>query len=226
MDKQSLRKTMKDRRQALPQETAAGLSQMICDRLLSWPVYKKADVILAYFPCNREADIRPLLETALASGKQVALPRVLGKRHMDFLLIQDFSDLEKGAMGLMEPKKSLPVLNPCYFSKTDRSKNDKIGEIHGKEHLILMLIPGLAFCRTALMAKEVIGRLGYGGGFYDTYLARLGQKRESLHLSASLAACGVAYDFQIIAEDGFPLENHDLFLRYLVTEKSIFGQEE
>ncbi len=226
MDKQSLRQVMKDRRRALTQETEANLSQKLCSRILCWPAYKKANLILAYYPCNREADLRPLLENALSCKKQVALPRVFGKRHMEFLLIRNFNDLEKGAMGLMEPKRSLPVLKLCHFSKTVQLQNDRSGEILGKDSLALMLIPGLAFCRTALQGREVIGRLGYGGGFYDTYLARLGHEREGSLPETFLTTCGVAYDFQIMAEDGFPVEDHDLFLEYLVTEKNIYGQEE
>lgn len=209
MDKQTLRREMKGRRSKLDPQTALRLSEKICSRILAWSIYARADVILGYFPTGSEADIKAVLLAALQQGKKVALPKVFGQRHMEFLYINGFNDLEKGAMNLWEPAIGCSVFDPLSI----------------REQQTLMLVPGLAFCQDG-QDSEPIGRLGYGGGFYDTYLSRITGGKISGSASCHLAACGVAYDVQKISCQGFPLESHDLFIKYLVTEKSIYGQEE
>ena len=60
-----------------------------------------------------------------------------------------------------------------------------------------MLVPGLAFDKNG-------NRLGYGGGFYDKYLAS--------HEEIITAALG--YDFQIVEK--VPSEPHDKKMDYLI----------
>lgn len=62
----------------------------------------------------------------------------------------------------------------------------------------LMILPGLAFSSAG-------DRLGYGGGYYDRYLASL---------SEPPICCGVGYEFQLIEE--LPREPHDHRLELLV----------
>ena len=67
----------------------------------------------------------------------------------------------------------------------------------------LMLLPGLAFsCRG--------DRLGYGGGYYDRYLAALPQKP---------LLCGLGYALQVVEE--LPREPHDMRLDLLITPNGI-----
>lgn len=61
-----------------------------------------------------------------------------------------------------------------------------------------VLLPGLAFDRSG-------GRLGYGGGYYDRFLAK--------HPDARRIA--LAYDFQVI--DEVPMEAHDLRVERVLT---------
>ena len=49
-----------------------------------------------------------LIEKAWELGKKVYVPRVAGKE-MEFYRIHSFEDLEKGAYGILEPKKECPV---------------------------------------------------------------------------------------------------------------------
>lgn len=83
-----------------------------------------------------------------------------------------------------------------------------IPEPQGGEEVIptardLMLLPGLAFS----LAGD---RLGYGGGYYDRYLAALPQKP---------LLCGLCYDLQVV--DALPREPHDIRLDLLVTPHEI-----
>ena len=64
-----------------------------------------------------------------------------------------------------------------------------------------VLVPGVAFTRTG-------GRLGYGGGFYDRLL--VGKRRDALAVAA-------AFSVQIVEE--VPIEENDIFMDGVVTEK-------
>ena len=65
---------------------------------------------------------------------------------------------------------------------------------------LLMLVPGVSF-------DPAGRRIGYGGGFYDTYL----QKMEGCH------TFGLAFEVQMA--DQIPAEAHDIRMEYVMTEK-------
>lgn len=70
------------------------------------------------------------------------------------------------------------------------------------ENYDLVIVPLLGFDRTA-------NRLGYGGGYYDRFLAK-----NNCRLSV-----GLAYSFQEV--DNLPTEAHDQKLDLIITEKEI-----
>ena len=67
----------------------------------------------------------------------------------------------------------------------------------------LMLLPGLAFSRKG-------ERLGYGGGYYDRYLASAEEQP---------ILCGVGFCCQLV--DSLPTEAHDVRLDLVLTSKEI-----
>lgn len=67
-----------------------------------------------------------------------------------------------------------------------------------------MIIPGIVFDRR-------LHRIGYGGGFYDRYLAG----------DAPFHTMAVAYECQCILGE-LPFESHDLCPEVLVTEREIY----
>ena len=67
---------------------------------------------------------------------------------------------------------------------------------------ILILVPGLAFGRD-------MNRIGYGGGFYDTYL----ENRPYITKAA------LGYDFQIFSS--LPCEPHDIKMDLIITPREI-----
>ena len=68
----------------------------------------------------------------------------------------------------------------------------------------VVVVPGSVFDRTG-------GRLGYGGGYYDRFFSQ-----EAPHA----VRIGVAYELQLI--DRVPVEAHDQFMDFLVTEDKIY----
>lgn len=192
-----------------PQELERA-GELICQKIINWDVYKHCTYVLAYFPVNHEADIRPVLDHGLNHGKIVALPKVTGERTMEFYPVPSLGHLVRGTMGLMEPG---PGLSPVDLTSTTMGEASKI----------LMLVPGLAFSRSEVTGRSgSIGRLGYGGGFYDTWLNRFFQN--SRHVSAApeyFVTCGVAYEFQVVPKERLPMDCHDLYLDCLATEIEI-----
>jgi len=100
-----------------------------------------------------------MLLKALEDGKRVAVPKVYGEE-MRFIYITDMAQTAPGYAGIPEPIADGPVADD-------------------PEALVLM--PGLAFDPEG-------HRIGYGGGFYDRFLAA-----EPNH--PTLALC---YDFQML----------------------------
>jgi 5-formyltetrahydrofolate cyclo-ligase len=67
-----------------------------------------------------------------------------------------------------------------------------------------VLIPGSVFDVTG-------GRLGYGGGFYDRFLSNSAPQATRI---------GLAFSRQLV--DRVPMEPHDQYMDFLVTEEQIF----
>lgn len=96
-------------RQALPKEEVREKSLRIMRRIEETETFKNADNLLAYIDFRGEVATGTLIEKAWELGKKVYVPRVAGKE-MEFYQIHSFEDLEKGAYGILEPKKRMPCL--------------------------------------------------------------------------------------------------------------------
>lgn len=135
-------------RKAMDPDTKKHFDQRICDKFISLTSYRFADVLLMYAPLPDEIDVLPILADALSRGKTVAFPRCNDLEHtMTYHIVEDISQLKKGAFGIMEPSPDLPVFIPSQH----------------KELNMLCFIPALCFDRQGY-------RLGYGKGYYDRYL--------------------------------------------------------
>ena len=159
MDKKALRKQIREQKRAMTEAQIRSKSEALAKLFLSSEQYRKAKTIFGYLPYNQEVRTVPMLQKALEDGKQVAVPKVYGEE-MKFILLTDLNRVEKGYAGIPEPVDDEPVAND-------------------PEALVLM--PGLAFDREG-------HRIGYGGGFYDKFLAE-----EPNHPTVALC-----YDFQML----------------------------
>ena len=159
MDKTQLRKMIREKKRAMTQEQIQQASEKLCRQFLQTEQYRAAKTIYGYLPYNQEVRTVPLLEQALADGKTVAVPKVYGDQ-MRFICLKDLTQVEKGYAGIPEPIADEPVAD------------DKTA---------LVLMPGLAFDPQG-------HRIGYGGGFYDKFLAE-----EPDHPTVALC-----YEFQML----------------------------
>ena len=159
MDKTALRNYIRDKKRAMTQEQIITASMQLGELFLASRAYRNARTIYGYLPYNQEVRTVPMLERAIQDGKRVAVPKVFGDA-MKFIYITDFTKVEKGYAGIPEPIANTPVAD---------------------DPTALVLMPGLAFDRAG-------HRIGYGGGFYDKFLAT-----EPEH--PTIALC---YEFQML----------------------------
>ena len=159
MKKSELRAMIRQRKRAMTNEMIAQKSRVLGALFADTELYKNASSIYGYLPYNQEVRTLPILERAIRDGKRVAVPKVYGDE-MKFIWLDDLDRVEKGYSGIPEPIDDGPVADDSNA---------------------LVLMPGLAF-------DPVGHRIGYGGGFYDKFLAG-----EPGHPTVALC-----YDFQVL----------------------------
>lgn len=160
----------------------------IYNRLLTCDAYKKASHILIYMDFGSEVKTTKIIEDALLKQKKVYVPRIEQKQ-MEFYEIHSTKDCKPGFHNILEPDLS------CERFKEIQSDS------------ILMLLPGVAFDKQCY-------RMGYGGGYYDRYLANCPFHCTKLAL---------AYQMQIC--DAIPLNGYDIPVDGIVTENQILKKE-
>lgn len=131
-----------------------------------------------YLPMGSEIDLYPTITWMLEHHIQVICPKVLSKRKLEHLELISLSELENGRWGTKHPSGGR-----YYTGNYD-----------------LILVPGLAYDKDK-------NRLGYGGGYYDTFLAQ--QK--------GVSSLGAFYAFQEVEK--LPVTTYDTSLDKILTEK-------
>lgn len=198
IEKKKIRKEMLQRRDALTEAQRREAAVLLTERILGHQWFYRSDILLGFAAYGSEISTEEILREALRQGKRVYLPRVLTgqeerqttlsetarsreeqqmilpatvrdreerqavsreitayraerpkkPRRMEFYRIDSFAELQPGYRGIPEP----PWNGEQYVFSA------------GEEDRVLMLMPGVAF-------DPYRNRLGYGGGFYDRYLA-------------------------------------------------------
>ena len=159
MDKKALRAAIRQQKRAMTEEQIVSKSEKLGRLLAENELYKNTKTFYGYLPYNQEVRTVPMLEQALRDGKRVAVPKCYGEE-MKFIYMDDLSQVAPGYAGIPEPIADGPVADDLTA---------------------LVLMPGMAFDPQG-------HRIGYGGGFYDKFLAA-----EPNH--PTLALC---YDFQML----------------------------
>ncbi|MET3558228.1 5-formyltetrahydrofolate cyclo-ligase [Streptococcus rupicaprae] len=131
--------------------------QALIRRLMESSKYQKSTTVALYLSLAFEVNTASLIKAARADGKQILVPKTLKGGQMVFVPYQA-GHLERSSFGVLEPTNM---------------------EVVEKGAIDLILVPGLIWNQQGY-------RIGFGGGFYDRYLADYEGKTVSL-----------SYDFQI-----------------------------
>lgn len=181
VSKKEIRDIVLDIRKNFDESYLNTLSQIICKRVINQEEYIECKDIVLYMPINNEVSLDLILEDAFKNNKNVWLPRIRDKK-MEFYRYTKDTKLITGAYNIKEPDSD-EILVP----------DDKT----------LIIMPGAAF-------SEKLGRIGYGGGYYDRYL--------SVHRCCKTIA--VCYNFQIMPM--VPMDEHDVKPDMIITNDNIF----
>ena len=179
--KSELRKQAKQLRKSLENKCEKDLK--IESALLKTDEYKNAQTLLIYASLEDEIKTDGIIENALKNNKTVAAARCLdSKGKMDFYVINSLSDLTSGSFGIREPD-----INLC-----------KRLETYNKS---VIIVPGLIF-------DEKGFRIGFGGGYYDRFLAE-----------NKLFSIGLCYDELLYSS--VPSEENDIPVNVVITQSRI-----
>ena len=145
--KKTLRKECIKVRDGLPLEIRERGALLITERILGHQWFYLSDTVLGFSSFGSEIDTTELLQETLRQKKRLFLPKVEGKV-MEFYQVKDLNELKRGYKGILEPS----------------GENTRFQKEEFTPEKTLLLMPGVAF--------DLYGnRLGYGGGFYDRFLA-------------------------------------------------------
>ncbi len=171
-------------RRAIDPSEKASLDLSISNNLFGWELFAKSRTVLSYISYKSEIDTGHIITGALETGKKIGIPKIdPAGSTMRFFVISDLDRaLHRGAFGILEP-------------------NDTCSEIRYEE-IDLIIAPGLAFTLRG-------DRLGYGGGYYDRFLATV----------PDTPCCALVYDRLIL--DALPVKDSDIQVDYLITESGI-----
>ena len=184
--KRELRARFKRVRRDLGEAARAEADALIEKSLLALPEFQDAQVLLAYLDFGQEVRTHGIIKEAWAANKVVALPWcVPGTHEMRWFRVASFDALVRSKLGVEEPVPS-----------------DETELLLGTGERMLALVPGLTF-------DERGYRLGYGGGFYDTFLSAFG--------GVSVGLCREAQMSEDLRADGI-IDAHDLPAQLVVTE--------
>lgn len=177
MDKKELRRQFAEIRKSAKSSLK---DTIICAKLLAHEKIRSADTVLLYASFRSEVDTWSLAQNLLLKNMQIAYPVCRENNTMTFHIVNELNQLSDAVYGICEPDISLP--QPEITDKT------------------VCIVPALAF-------TEDGGRLGYGGGYYDRFLAEYPE----------IYTIGLAYE-DCIAEN-LPLAEHDIKIKSVITEE-------
>lgn len=188
--KKEIRRQIIELRNSLSKNDVEGKSSLIAKQLKSLKQFGTSKHIMCYMDFRNEVMTAKFIKNCLDLGKRVSVPVIVksgdGNKEMFASEIDSIEEgFELSSFGILEPVKDL----------------QKAVEPGGLDFVV---VPGLAFDREKY-------RLGYGAGFYDRFLPRLG---------SNCLKVGIAFDLQIV--DKVPTEEHDFALDLIITESQIF----
>lgn len=188
MDKKELRKIYKAKRNSLEKSYIYSASKTIAEKLTADIQANKYDKALIFVSTGSEVDTACLIDRLLSlKDIEVAVPLTLSTPHdMEFITINSKDELRLGRYGIYEPNYNKEKI--CI--PTENS---------------VIYVPGLLY--------DIYGtRIGYGGGYYDKYLAS----------HSYCSAIGICFDMQI-TDTLINKDENDICLDKIISDRRIIN---
>lgn len=188
-DTDIIRKQVLAQRDTLSLEERREKSEVIRHRFLELVNPFDPTTFFLFVNFRSEVETLELIGQLLNSGKTVTVPLVsVSEKSMTAVrLIDPGKDLVSGYYGILEPRKDLLETRTIDHKSID-----------------IVVLPGSVF-------DERGGRLGYGGGFYDRFLANE-VRSEALRIA-------LAFELQVRGE--IPQQPHDKPADFIITERRV-----
>lgn len=208
MDKQELRKEIRNRKRQFSQDQLGELSLSAISKLRKHPKVMAAHTLLLYYSLPDEVNTHEWIDELVTERKRVLLPVVVNDKDMVIREYTGKHDLAEGSFHIMEP---IGKLFP----------EEKYPEIE------VAIIPGMSF-------DDDGHRLGRGKGYYDRFLTKLRgtevdksdtevdksgtevdkSDTEDKNLGTEVYKIGVCFGFQKLQE--IPFESHDILMNEVI----------
>lgn len=187
MDKKTIRRNMLKIRNSFSKQQIQQKSAMMWEHLRQTNQYMQSDIVFTYVSTNTEAETLPFFEKVWQDGKKIAVPIIEEKRNMNFVYLNTKEELTELKWGIPEPNREKSTV----VVPTEKS---------------LFVVPALA-------VDSKGNRVGYGGGYYDTYFSKY---------NSGFKIGFIFYDQQMKKIEY--LEKTDVALDAVVTEKGVLYQ--
>lgn len=177
-NKDEIRRIYRKIRKDIDERKRLNFNNSIFNHFINSHYFNDYDTILCYVSVNDEVDTRCLIKYILDAGKNLYIPKCVGK-DMFFYRLTDINNLIDGEFGI-------PTVDTASLISLKSFDN------------VLCIVPAICFDKKGY-------RTGYGGGYYDRFLA---EKR--------IETVGLCYDECIC--DVLPKNNFDIQVDNVLTE--------
>ena len=145
---------------------------------------KNAENIMIFMDMKNEVRITKLME--FYPKKSFFIPKI--------------TDSKNREMKINKYEENELVLHKFGYYESSSS------DFYNENILDIVIVPAVVFD----LEKN---RIGFGGGYYDTFLKKVREKNKKVLF------IGICYDFQIV--DEVPTESHDMILNFIVSENKV-----
>ena len=178
-EKKALRCRVREQLSALSRSALVRSDDALFEKFLALPQVEKAQTVFAFWGIpGREPDTVRLIGELIRRGKTVGLPRMLPDHRMEVRRYDPDRPLVSVSFGISEPGEDCPLI--------------------AREAINLVLVPAVCYDRRGY-------RLGFGGGYYDRWLAGFS--------GVTVGLCREA-----VLQEAVPTEAHDARVDLLLTE--------
>lgn len=179
-EKKALRLWVREKLASRTEEQLRASDRALFAAFLALPQVQRADTLFLFWGIpGREPETQSLVRRLTAMGKRVGLPRMLPGGELEIRRFVPGLPMVPASFGIQEPSAQAPLL--------------------AAEDIRLALIPAVCYDRQGF-------RLGYGGGYYDRWLARFAGETVGL--------CR-----ECLLQQRLPREAHDLPVQTVLTER-------
>ena len=185
-NKIEIRKNILEQRSKISYEEIRNWSQKITDNFFSLKELRDAKKIMSFVTKGKEVNTFRLMQRLLDEAYLLYVPfTVKDGAALGTAEINDLdADLKQGVFDVLEPLDMMRDETPS-------------------EDLDIIIVPGLVFNKAGY-------RIGYGGGYYDSFLAEYG-----------INSLKVGFCYSQFIKDKFPIKEHDVAVDIIITEKEI-----